>query len=75
MKYQIETYLKNKHSPFDSKVTYGTCNTCNTKAAWGRRELSSHKRSGNCVGQTEAERNMFKNEQLVSSSAMVQFNF
>ena len=52
---KIEDYLQNRQP---NKT--GTCKQCGKQIPWNRQKLGNHKRSGNCLGQSKQEQNMFK---------------
>lgn len=64
MTFEIGQYLRNKVKI--NNVSFGKCKVCDERVAWARRELSSHKRSGNCLGQNDEEKLLFKNKYVLS---------
>ena len=62
--YDISTYLS-KRTP-DRR---GTCKVCGVKIFWTKAKLESHKRSGNSIGQSREEKDLFKSKMIVSQVA------
>ncbi|KAI3661953.1 hypothetical protein MP638_005994 [Amoeboaphelidium occidentale] len=64
----ISRYLKNKSKPPKKSYKVGDCAVCGLELRWSREKLSSHKRSGNCIGQEPADLDLC--EKVLSGSAL-----
>ena len=61
--YDIATYLGDR-----TQDRRGTCKVCGVKIFWTKAKLESHKRSGNCTGQSREEKGLFKSKNFVSQT-------
>ena len=61
--YDITTYLRDR-----TQDRRGTCKVCGVGIFWTKAKLESHKRSGNCTGQYQGEKDLLKSKTIVSQT-------
>jgi hypothetical protein len=59
-KYDIAIYLRDCARIGTSKNYSGFCRVCDLKVTWTRQQVSGHKLSGRCIGQSESDYEEFK---------------
>ena len=61
--FDIATYLRDR-----TQDRRGTCKVYGVKIFWTKAKLESHKRNGNCTGQSREEKDLFKSKANVSQT-------